>query len=350
MSSSLYRVLPLCMGAVMLVLSQWVFAHGMSEEEKQAIIEGGNFSYLLLGASHMLSGYDHLAFVFGIVFLLRSFMDIAKYVTAFTLGHSVTLVWATYQGIQLNYFLIDAIIALSVCYIAFANLNGFERLLGFKAPNMLLMVITLGLIHGFGLSTRLQELPLDAENLLLNIITFNLGIELGQLSALFVMLCALRLWRDRRGFSGFSNLANASLIFMGGFLFLMQMHDYSHAQNSSFKSVETAESSSNNDWQDVVTITIPAQGYKEYKLMQAKDKLLAYEWETDGGQLYFDFHGEPAGDKTGFFQSYQIGTDSRASGEVSTPFAGTHGWYWKNKGKAPVEIKLSFRGDYILMQ
>ena len=104
------------------------FAHGMSEEEKLAIIEGGNLRYMWLGATHMLSGYDHLAFVFGIIFFLTNFRDIAKYVTAFTVGHSVTLIYATFNAIQVNYFLIDAVIALSVCYIAFTNLDGFRKI------------------------------------------------------------------------------------------------------------------------------------------------------------------------------------------------------------------------------
>ena len=105
----------------MLVMSQ-AFGHGMSEAEKQIIIEGGNLHYLWIGATHMLSGYDHLLFIFGIIFFLTRFSDIVKYITAFTLGHSVTLLYATFMGLQINYFLIDAVIALSVRYIAFSNL------------------------------------------------------------------------------------------------------------------------------------------------------------------------------------------------------------------------------------
>ncbi len=348
--SSIFRI-PLLVALLAMLVSQFAFSHGMSEEEKQAIIEGGNLSYLWLGATHMLSGYDHLAFVFGIVFFLRSFKDIAKYVTAFTLGHSVTLIIATYQGIQINYYLIDAVIALSVTFIAFSNLGGFQKYLKIETPNMLVMITALGLIHGFGLSTRLQELPLDADNLLLNIITFNLGIELGQLAALVVMLMVLHLWRERESFRPFSRLANAGLMAMGGLLFLMQMHDYSHANTETAEvSVGVSSEATIGEWKDSVVIELSPQGYKEYKVMQSKDALLAYEWNSEGGEVYYDFHGEPAGDKTGFFQSYQIGTDSTASGAVTTPFAGTHGWYWKNKSDNPVKITLNFRGEYILMQ
>jgi hydrogenase/urease accessory protein HupE len=210
------------------LLATQAFAHGMSEAERQSIIEGGNLRYLWIGASHMLSGYDHLLFVFGIIFFLTKFKDIVKYVTAFTLGHSVTLIFATFNGIQVNYFLIDGVIALSVCYIAFANLGGFNKYLDIKAPNMLVMIISLGLIHGLGLSTRLQQLPLSEDQLLMNIISFNIGIEIGQVLALAVMLLLLAGWRKADSFKAFSKVSNIGLIFAGLYLFLMQMHGYAH--------------------------------------------------------------------------------------------------------------------------
>ena len=213
--------------ASLLLVSQ-AFGHGMSEAEKQAIIDGGNLSYLWIGATHMLSGYDHLLFVFGIIFFLTRFRDIVKYITAFTVGHSVTLIYATFNGIQVNYFLIDAVIALSVCYIAYANLDGFKKYLGVKQPNMLAMIIGLGLIHGLGLSTRLQQLPLSEDELLLNIISFNIGIEVGQIMALTVMLLILFSWRKAESFTAFSKISNYTLIIAGFYLFLTQMHGYSH--------------------------------------------------------------------------------------------------------------------------
>jgi len=211
----------------MLAASQ-AFGHGMSEAEKQTIIEGGNLHYLWIGATHMLSGYDHLLFVFGIIFFLTRFKDIVKYITAFTLGHSVTLIFATFNGIQVNYFLIDAVIALSVCYIAFANLDGFKKYLDIKPPNLLAMITGLGLIHGLGLSTRLQQLPLSEDQLLINIISFNVGIEVGQIIALTAMLLLLTGWRKAASFKPFSVISNYGLIFAGFLLFTMQMHGYSH--------------------------------------------------------------------------------------------------------------------------
>jgi hypothetical protein len=334
----------------------------MSEADKQAIIDGGNMIYMWLGATHMLSGYDHLAFVFGIIFFLTSFRDIVKYITAFTLGHSVTLIYATFNAIQLNYFLIDAVIALSVCYIAFANIDGFRKYLGINPPNMMLMIIGLGLIHGFGLSTRLQELPLSEDSLLLNIISFNVGIELGQVSALALMLLIIASWRKRQAFKAFSLGANYGLIAAGGLLFLMQMHGYTHTSSSeefmvSAKSSQKVERNKggavaatltpeSSRWKDSITITIPARGDKEYKLHLAEGAMLEYAWETSGTALFFDFHGEPAGDTTGYFKSFKKGNNRRSNGSLTTLFEGTHGWYWKNNTALPVTIALEVKGEY----
>jgi len=345
------------------VLPQFGYAHGMSEAEKQLIIEGGNLRYIWIGATHMLSGYDHLLFIFGIIFFLTRFRDIVKYITAFTLGHSVTLIFATFNAIQINYFLIDAIIALSVCYIAFANLGGFKRYLNINPPNMLLMITSLGLIHGLGLSTRLQQLPLNQDQLLMNIISFNVGIEIGQISALALMLLLITAFRKSHLFPTFSLIANYSLILAGGYLFLMQMHGYAHTSHpeefivstelsqqveskQQLGITENSEVSKQPSWNDSISITIPARGDKEYKLYLAKDATLEYTWNTDGTALFFDFHGEPAGDTSGFFKSFKKSTDSQSSGSLMTSFEGTHGWYWKNTTSSPVTITLKARGEY----
>ncbi len=217
---------PLALAAVL--IAGQALAHGMSEAEKQSILDGGNMAYLKLGATHMLSGYDHLLFVFGIVFFLTNFKDIVRYITAFTVGHSITLIWATFNAVQVNYFLIDAVIGLSVCYIAFANLDGFQKHFHTKTPNLLAMIGGLGLNHGLGLSTRLQQLPLNQDDLLMNIISFNVGVELGQIAALAAMLLFLSSWRKLPSFKPFSLMANYALIFGGVLLFLMQMHGYEH--------------------------------------------------------------------------------------------------------------------------
>lgn len=208
------------------------FAHGVSLADQQAMIEGGPLRYMLLGATHMLTGYDHLLFLLGVVFFLRSVSQVAKFVSVFTLGHSITLIFATLAHITANYFLIDAVIALSVCYKGFDNRNGFESYLGMKSPNLLAMVFGFGLIHGFGLSTRLQQLPLgqDQSGFLARIVSFNIGVEAGQVAALVVMVLLLKLWRDRPSFARLSRVTNDGIIFAGVLLFVMQLHGYLHTQ------------------------------------------------------------------------------------------------------------------------
>ena len=216
-----------------LLLSTTLFAHGISESDMQAMIEGGNLHYIWLGATHMLSGYDHLLFLFGVIFFLTTTKDIIKFVTIFTIGHSITLIFATFMSINANYYLIDAVIAISVIYKAFDNNQGFQNYLGIKSPNLLIMVLIFGLIHGFGLSTRLQQLPLGEQNLdmLLKIVSFNIGVEFGQIIALIFMLILLTQWRKTASFQRLSRVANHILIFAGFMLFLMQMHGYLHTSN-----------------------------------------------------------------------------------------------------------------------
>jgi hypothetical protein len=212
------------------LLSTAAFAHGISAADIQAMLDGGNLQYIWLGATHMLTGYDHLLFLFGVVFFLNTFKDVVKFVSIFTLGHSITLIFATFMGINANYYLVDAVIAISVIYKAFDNNRGFQTYLGIKSPNMLLMVLIFGLIHGFGLSTRLQQLPLGEQNLdmLLRIISFNIGVELGQILALIPMLFILMLWRKKESFTQYSKVANYALMFVGFMLLLMQLHGYLH--------------------------------------------------------------------------------------------------------------------------
>ncbi len=205
-------------------------AHGISEEARQLMLDGGNFQYLLLGAQHMVTGLDHLLFLFGVMFFLTRFSSILKFVTAFTLGHTITLIGATYLGITVDYFLVDAIIALTVIYKGFENVDGFRRYLNMASPNLLFAVFAFGLIHGFGLSTRLQQLPIHEDSGLLgHILSFNVGVELGQIAALVVMGGLLSLWRQTRSFEPASGFANVMLMVAGTLLLLMQLHGYSHS-------------------------------------------------------------------------------------------------------------------------
>lgn len=205
-----------------------VFSHGISASDAQAMLEGGNIQYLWLGASHMLTGYDHLLFIFGVIFFLTGFRDILKFITAFTLGHSITLIFATLYGVSANYYLIDAVIALSVCYKGFDNVDGFRKYIGIKPPDLLMVIFGFGLVHGFGLSARLQQLPLGDTGIIARILSFNVGVEIGQIIALTIMLICIAGWRRTESFEKFSAVSNSGLIGAGLLLFIMQIHGYQH--------------------------------------------------------------------------------------------------------------------------
>ena len=210
------------------------FAHGISEEAKRAMIEGGYFRYIILGAEHMITGYDHLLFLFGVIFFLKTFKDIVKFISIFTLGHSITLIFATFMGITAKYWLIDAVIAISVIYKGFDNNKGFQEYFGMKgSPNLLWMVFIFGLIHGFGLSTRLQQLPLGDKGgeMLMRIISFNIGVEFGQIAGLAIMLFIITQMRKHHMFERLSRVFNDGIMLAGFMLLLMQLHGYLHTSS-----------------------------------------------------------------------------------------------------------------------
>ena len=215
---------------LLLALPLLAAAHGISEADRQHMLDGAYLRYISLGASHMLTGYDHLLFLFGVVFFLTTFKDVAKLVTVFTIGHCITLVFATYYKITWNYYLVDAMIALSVIYKGFDNNGGFQKYFQMASPNLLAAVFGFGLLHGFGLSTRLQQLPLgdDSTAMLLRILSFNVGVEVGQIAALTAMLALLAIWRKRPSFARFSFAANLAIVYAGVYLLFTQLHGYQH--------------------------------------------------------------------------------------------------------------------------
>jgi hypothetical protein len=171
--------------------------------------------FLYLGAKHMVTGTDHLLFLLGVIFFLRRFRDILLYVSLFSAGHSITLLSGVLIGFGMNSRLVDAVIGLSVVYKAFDNLRGFEAAIG-RRPDPRLMVLGFGLVHGLGLATKLEQLHLNREGLVANLLSFNIGVELGQIVALTVLLGALALWRRTRWFGRTAVAANA-LIMTAGF-------------------------------------------------------------------------------------------------------------------------------------
>lgn len=205
------------------------YAHGISDEARQRMASGSYLDFLVLGAEHMVTGYDHLLFLLGVIFFLRRLGDVVKFVTAFTLGHTITLILATYFHISANYYLIDAVIAVTVAYKGFENLDGFKKWFGFNAPNLVLMVFLFGLIHGFGLSARLQEFTLPQDPRMIGkILCFNVGVELGQIAALVAMSGVVWLLRRSKAWEPVAKVTNTLLVFLGFGLLLMQLHGYTH--------------------------------------------------------------------------------------------------------------------------
>jgi hypothetical protein len=203
----------------LVVLSGIADAHNVSRKDASFVesINGPAIGpFLYLGAKHMVTGYDHLLFLVGVVFFLYRVKDVVQYVSLFTIGHSVTLLAGVLGGIHANAFIVDAIIGVSVVYKGFENIGGFQKFFGWQ-PNTRAAVLIFGLFHGFGLATKLQELALSRNGLITNIVSFNVGVEIGQMLALSAVLIALTWWRTRSGFLRHAFATNAALM-TGGFL------------------------------------------------------------------------------------------------------------------------------------
>jgi len=181
--------------------------------------------FLYLGAKHMVTGYDHLAFLVGVIFFLFRLRQVALYVSLFSLGHSITLLAGVFFKLHVDPHLVDAVIGFSVAYKAFDNLSGFKTLVGFQ-PDPRVAVFGFGLIHGFGLATKLQALNLNPDGLLANLVSFNVGVEVGQVLALTLILAAMTLWRRTRIFEPMARGANVLLMLAGFVLAGQQVAGY----------------------------------------------------------------------------------------------------------------------------
>ena len=223
MGSSSLRLLLSCF---LLGVPLLVTAHGVSAGDQATLASGGLLAYVLVGAKHMLTGYDHLLFLAGVIFYLSGWRDIVRFITVFTVGHSITLTGATYLGLRADEHLVDAVIALSVVYKGFENLGGFKRIFGTTSPNLLLMVLLFGLIHGFGLATRLQSFDIGDAQFLAKIISFNVGVELGQVAALVPIVLLITRWQGHASYPAFYRAANWYLCIAGVGLLGWQLYGY----------------------------------------------------------------------------------------------------------------------------
>ncbi len=211
-----------------LLASGQLLAHGVAGGDA-AFMEGNEgiqfIPFIYLGAKHMVTGYDHLLFLFGVIFFLYRLKDVGAYVTLFAVGHSVTLLWGVLNNTQVSPYIVDAIIGLSVVYKGFDNLGGFKKLLGYQ-PNTKAAVLIFGFFHGFGLATKLQDFTLSDDGLVANIIAFNIGVEIGQLLALAGILILMGYWRRTSSFQRHAFASNGVLMSLGFMLMGFQITGY----------------------------------------------------------------------------------------------------------------------------
>ena len=217
-----------------LFVARAAHAHGIAGQDAVfvATSDGPNvLPFLYLGAKHMVTGYDHLLFLCGVVFFLYRMRDIAIYVTLFSIGHSVTLLAGVLMQVNVNSYLVDAIIGLSVVYKAFDNLDGFRSIFGVSLDNRV-AVATFGLFHGFGLATKVQALNPNENGLVANMLSFNVGVEIGQLIALSLILTVMVLWRRMASFGRMAVAANVAIMAAGFVLMEYQLFGYFSGQSA----------------------------------------------------------------------------------------------------------------------
>ncbi len=220
-------LLVLLIAAIVLLLPEIAWAHDVAEGDKAFVssIEGpAIFPFLYLGAKHMVTGHDHIAFLIGVVFFLRRLKDVVLYVSLFTLGHSLTLMGGVLLGIGGNAFVIDAIIGLSVVYKGAENIGLLKRA-GLNIDTRA-AVLVFGLFHGLGLATKVMDLEMSRQGLLTNLIAFNVGVEMGQVIVLTFVVSLFAAWRQSRSFARYAFMANVALIMVGLALTAIQVQGY----------------------------------------------------------------------------------------------------------------------------
>ncbi len=216
------------LGLALAAVAGPALAHGIAGQDAAFVAASKGMQivpFLYLGAKHMVTGYDHLLFILGVIFFLYRLKHVALYVTLFSVGHSITLLTGVLSNIHVNPYLVDAIIGLSVAYKAFDNLGGFKTVFGVQ-PDARVAVMGFGLVHGFGLATKLQALKLSKDGLVANMVAFNVGVEVGQLIALSVILGVMIWWRGRPSFTRQATAANILILCAGFVLMEYQLAGY----------------------------------------------------------------------------------------------------------------------------
>ncbi len=215
--SNVFFMLLMLLGITTALFPIDAFAHGVTAGDKGYIqeISGPHpLAFIYLGAKHMMTGYDHLLFLFGVIFFLYRLKDVTIYVTLFAVGHVITLLSGVLMEISISSYIIDAIIGFSVVYKALDNMGAFQRWFNYQ-PNTKVATFVFGLFHGFGLATKILDYELPKDGLLANLISFNIGVELGQILALIVILIAISYWRKSGSFMKHAYTANAFMMMLG---------------------------------------------------------------------------------------------------------------------------------------
>lgn len=223
-------VLSFLLAAVFMLFTttDYAIAHAVAEGDKGYIQEITGIHllpFIYLGAKHMVTGYDHILFLLGVIFFLYRLKDIGLYVSLFAIGHSTTMLLGVYFNIGINSYIIDAIIGFSVVYKALDNMRAFQRWFGFQ-PDTKAATLVFGLFHGFGLSTKIIEYEISPNGLVPNLLAFNVGVEIGQLLALSAILIAMGLWRKTTSFWRHAYSANVVMMCLGFVLMGYQATGY----------------------------------------------------------------------------------------------------------------------------
>ena len=211
--------------ALALLMAGAALAHNVTEGDAGYVQEVSGFlpiPFIYLGAKHVVTGYDHILFPFGVIFYLYKLKDIGLYVSLFASGHSVTVLAGVWFGIKINSYIIDAIIGFSVVYKALDNLGAFQRWFGVQ-PDTCAATLIFGLLHGFGFATKSLDYDIAPDDLLGNLIAFNSGVELGQLPALLIILIVMGFWRRSTRFCGQAYTAKVVMISVGFLLVFYQL-------------------------------------------------------------------------------------------------------------------------------
>ncbi len=220
-----WRILTALLFVVLTAMPGAALAHGVADGDKGYIQQSSGVlivPFIYLGAKHMVTGYDHLLFLVGVIFYVYRLKSVATYVTLFAVGHSITLLLGVLTKVSVNAYLVDAVIGFSVVYKGLDNLGAFRRWFGVQ-PNTKAATLIFGLFHGFGLATKILDFDIDPQGLVANLISFNVGVEVGQLLALSSILIAMGYWRRQESFARHAYTANVVLLGAGFLLVGLQL-------------------------------------------------------------------------------------------------------------------------------